>query len=166
MNINDRFRVLIELVAHPSRRFKILEEATKISTGTWRSWWNRGAAQMIAPASAARASSTWPCQRQRSQLRPGRRPHAPSGSTSPCRRRDGARVRCMHGAGQDLSAPGSWRPPPAAAPGTRLVATLQRAGQRRASASSSWPASTSPATVATPPIDVGTALRDLHIVLL
>ncbi len=58
MNINDRFRVLIELVAHPSRRFKILEEATKISTGTWRSWWNRGAAPSAEMIEAI--SEKWP----------------------------------------------------------------------------------------------------------
>lgn len=44
MNLNGRFRVLIEVVTHASRRFKELEDTTTISAGTWRSWWNRGAA--------------------------------------------------------------------------------------------------------------------------
>ena len=42
------------------------------------------------------------------------------GSTSPCRRCDGARAGRMHGPGQDRSTRRtSWRPPPAAAPGSR-----------------------------------------------
>ena len=92
-----------------------------------------------------------------------RRRYRFTGSTLPCRRRDGARAGRMHGPGQDRSARRtSWRPP-AAVPGTRPArwpASSTPASAARAS--STWPASTSPATAATLPIDVGTALQDPH----
>lgn len=40
-SITERLKKLIDHTLLPDRRFKALEELTKISSGTWRTWWNR-----------------------------------------------------------------------------------------------------------------------------
>ena len=79
----------------------------------------------------------------------------------------------MHSLGQDRSARHTSRRPPVVAPGGRARPSSARRRCTRsrgrcstpasaARASSTWPASTSPATAATLPIDVGTAFQDPH----
>jgi hypothetical protein len=39
--ITERLKALIDHTLLPERKFKALEELTNISSGTWRTWWNR-----------------------------------------------------------------------------------------------------------------------------
>ena len=51
MNLNERFKAVIEAYTNPNRRYKELEEISGIAASTWKTYWTRGvrpSAEMIA----------------------------------------------------------------------------------------------------------------------
>ena len=113
--------VLARTGAHgaPAGRHHLQLHLVRARPGSARRRYTHSGGRCSTPASAARASSTWPASTSpaRPQHRPGRRPHT---SQDPDRR-DGHRARRMHDPGQVEHC----------ANGLALVASLQHAPQRQ-----------------------------------